>query len=105
MNKVFFWVDYSFEAGCDYLPGRYEMYLFLTDDEKAELEDVALANEEQVNNWDSDWTGHEELYDRINLTAPDILHSLLEQYNPAMAEIPCEVFWELKASESAAYHE
>lgn len=42
MNKVFFLADYSFEAGGDSLLGRYEMYLFLTDEKKAELDDMAL---------------------------------------------------------------
>lgn len=96
MNKVLFNVDYSFEAGGDNLPGRYEIFFYLTDEEKAELEEVALDNDDLVNNWNTDWTGHDELYDRINSAAPGILRSLLEQYNPPMAELFCGVFWELK---------
>lgn len=96
MNKVLFNVDYCFEVGGDNLPGRYEMFLYLTDEEKAELEEVAQAINGQANNWNSDWTGHEVLYDRINSAAPGILRSLLEQYEPPMADLLCEVFWELK---------
>lgn len=49
MNKVLFNIDYSFGAGGDELyggnlPGRYEMLFYLTDEEKAELEEVALTH-------------------------------------------------------------
>lgn len=97
MKKVDFYVDYCFEAGIDdygcNLSGRYEFWLNLSDEEYQELHQVC-SDQEQVNSWSTDWSSHDELYKKIDVTAYNVLTDLLKQYSPEFAP-PINVLWEL----------
>jgi len=95
MKKVEFYIDCFFEAGGDQLPGRYSWYLDFTEEEYEELVDVSGMNSCKANNWNCEWTGHEELFKRIDAMAPYVLNDLLVRINSDMANLFLDAYWEL----------
>lgn len=71
-------------------------------DEHEELYQVWFANNSQLNSWDSDWKGHGELFERINVPAYHALNELLKKNEPEFAD-PLDVYWELSKETADAF--
>lgn len=115
MKKAKFYVDYCFEAGSfegiseedDLVCGgnlsqRYWFELELTEDEFEELYQVWFDNNSELNNWDSDWQGHDALYKRIDGIGIHALNELLKQYAPEFVN-PVNVYWEISKETEDAF--
>ena len=98
MEKVMFYVDFCFEAGDDEFPpnlrGRYKFGIELSIEEYDELYQVWDEQDNELNSWNSERKGHEELFNKIDGNAAYALNQLLAKYEPNMVN-PIEVLWEL----------
>lgn len=102
MKKATFYVDHCYEAGSDEygrnLSGRYRFDLTLTDNEYEELYKVWESHDEELNSWHTDWTGHEEWFNRINDAAIYAFQKLLQENEPEKVPLmvpSLDVLWEL----------
>ena len=102
MKEAIFYVDHCFVAGGDevdcHLSGRYRFGLPLTDEEYEELYEIWESHEEELNNRFTDWTGHDDWFDRINGAAMYAFQKVLEDNEPEIAPLmvpSLDVLWEL----------
>lgn len=102
IKKVTFYVDHCFAAGCDEysrnLNGRYRFDLTLSDSEYEDLYEVWESHAEELNNWDTDWTGHEEWFCRINRAAIYAFQKVVEEHEPEKGPLmvpSLDTLWEL----------
>lgn len=98
MKRATFYVDYCYDGSSDEygcrLSGRYRFDMSLSDDEYEELYNVWWSLDEELNNWHTDWTGHEDWYDRIDGAATYALLKLMKEQEPDLYP-PLDVLWEL----------
>ena len=101
MKQATFYVDYLYEADeyDHHLTGRYRFDMTLSDQEYEELYKIWESHNEELNNWETDWTGQEEWFDRINDAATYVLFELMKKHEPDLYP-PLDVLWEL-SSETA----
>ena len=94
MKRAKFWVDHCFEAGDAGVCHRYWFYVELTDDEFEELYQVWFSNNSELNSWDTNWQGHDELFEKLNVTAYHALNDMLKKNEPDFAD-PLDAYWEI----------
>ena len=94
MKNAKFWVDFALEAGDANVCHRYWLEIELEDEAYEELYQVWFDNGSRLNSWDSKWTRHDELFDRINVTAYKVLNKLLKENEPEYSN-PLDVYWEI----------
>ena len=101
MQKVKFYVDYSFEGGEGFygesLSGRYWFFVEVSDDEFEELYECWDSNDCRLDNWTTDWTGHDALYKKINDPAWSALNQLVKENEPGFPLPLVDAWWELSA--------
>ena len=102
MQRATFYVDYCYEAGSDEygcnLSGQYRFDLTLNDSEYEDLYNVWEGHDEELNNWQTDWTSREDWFDRINGAAIYAFQKALEKYEPEKVPFmtpSLDVLWEL----------
>ena len=66
----------------------------LTDDKFEELYQVWFSNNSELNSWDTDWQGHDKLFERLNVTAYHALNDMLKKNEPDFAD-PLDAYWEI----------
>lgn len=107
MKQATFYVDYLYEADeYDYhLTGRYRFDMTLSDQEYEELYKIWESHDEELNNWETDWTGQEEWFDRINDVAIYALKKLLKEKEPEIFKVmsSMDVLWELSQETANAF--
>lgn len=107
MKKAKFWVDWLFEAGSfesgsgGNICHRYSFDVELTDDEFEELYQV-WYDKNGLNNWDTDWQGHDALYEKLNPIAYRALNDLLKQHEPDIADT-LDAYWEISQETIEAF--
>lgn len=90
MKKVKFYVDYCFEADTELLSKRY---WFSTELDEQEYEELKVVHKERcdefgdLNSWNSDWTGHDSLYDKILANARFSLREILLESKRELADL------------------
>lgn len=94
MKKAAFYVDYCFEAGDAGLCHRYWFEIELSNEEFEELYQIWFDHNCELNSWDTDWDGHDALFQKINDAAIYVFKKLLEKHEPEMTP-PLDVLWEL----------
>ena len=100
MNKTKFYVDYCFEAGSfengsgGNVCQRYWFEMVLTEKEFEELYQVWFSNNCKLNNWDTNWEGHDVLFQKLNEAAYHALNDLLKEHEPDFAD-PINAHWEI----------
>ena len=94
MKKAKFWVDIALEAGDVDVCHIYSFEIEMPDEEYEELYQVWFSNNSDLNSWRSNWDGHYELFDKLNVTAYHALNDLLKKHDPKFVD-PVEVFWSL----------
>ena len=102
MKKAKFWVDWLLEAGDANVCHRYWFEIELSNDDYEELYQVWFDNDCQLSSWGSEWKGHDELFERINVPAYHALNDLLKKNEPDFAD-PLDVFWEISEETADAF--
>lgn len=102
MEKAKFWVDWCLEAGDANVCHRYWFEIDLSDEEYEELYQVWFDNNSELNNWGSNWDGHDVLFEKLNGAAIHSSCELLKQNEPEFAE-PLDVFWEISKETADAF--
>ena len=102
MNKAKFWVDWLLEAGEANVCHRYGFEMKLSDQEYEELYQVWFDNDSHLNSWESNWDGHDELFDKINIAAHHSLNDLLKENEPEFVD-PVDAFWEISEETEDAF--
>ena len=101
MKKAKFWVDRLLEAGEESVCQRFWFEMGLSDQEYEELYQVWFDNGCRLNSWESEWKGHHDLFEKINVTAYHSLNDMLKKNEPDFAD-PIDVYWEIsKETEDA----
>ncbi len=100
--KTTFYYDYCFEGGGEdsypNLSGRYSFWMNLDETQVKELGVVYDNNDGFVDNWGTDWTGHEDLFNLIEETAIRLFNSIDDQWLNRLKPFG-EVYWELFSKE------
>lgn len=98
MKKAKFYVDFYFEDPGDEtggsLSGRYGFGIELIDEEYEELYQIWFGQNCELNNWSTEWEGHNKLFLKIDKAATYALNQLLADENPVYQN-PLDVWWEL----------
>jgi len=102
MNKAKFWVDWLLEAGDANVCHRYWFEIELTDEIFEELYRVWFDNGSHLNSWDANWNGHNELFEKINVSAINALNDLVKKNEPDSAD-PINVYWEISKETEDAF--
>lgn len=102
MKKAKFFVDYCFEAGVEHICHRYWFEIEMTEDEFEKLYQVWFDNDCELNSWDSDWQGYDEMYNRIDSAAVYALNQMLAKEEPDFVN-PVEVLWEISKETCNAF--
>ena len=89
-----FWVANAMEAGDGGVVHRYWFNIELSDTEYEELYQVWFNNHSDLNNWDSDWEGHDALFDKIDDAVRYALYDLMEKNEPELGG-PADTLWEI----------
>lgn len=108
MQRATFYVDYCYEAGSDEygknLTGRYGFLIDFPDKIYEELHQVWYDNDCDLNNWDSNWDGHDTLYNTITQIATEMLNKTMEEEWPEILPISSwQVLWELSKETTDAF--
>ena len=103
MNKAKFWVDYLMEVGDAGVCHRYWFTVDLTDEEFEELYQVWFSNNSELNSWDTNWNGHDELFEKLNVTAYHALNDMLKKNEPDFAD-PLDAYWEISEETEDAFY-
>ena len=101
-KKAKFWVDWLLEAGEANVCHRYWFEIELEDGFYEELYQVWFDNESHLNNWESKWDGHEELFEKIHIQAINALNYLVKQNEPDFAN-PIDLYWEISKETEDAF--
>ena len=102
MKKAKFWVDWLLEAGEENVCHRYGFGVELSDEEYEELYQVWFGNNSQLNSWESDWKGHEAIFDELNDAAYNALNCMLKENEPEFYN-PVEIFWEISEETAKSF--
>ena len=108
MNKAKFYVNTCFEAGSfengsgGHVTKQYWFEKDLTDEAFEELYQVWFGNNSELNNWDTNWEGHEALLENLNASAVRVLNELQKEHDPAFAD-PIDVYWEISKETEDAF--
>lgn len=102
MEKAKFWVDFALEAGDGGVCKRCGFEVEFTDEKYEELYQVWFDNKCELNNWDCNWDGHEELLDELNGIAYHCLNEWLKKYDPALVD-PLDAYWEISEETEKAF--
>lgn len=108
MKTAKFYVDWLFEAGSfdngygGNVCHRYWFESKLSDEEFEELYQVWFANNSELNSWDTDWTDHEDLFNKINSNASYALNELLKKHEPELGG-PADILWEISQETQDAF--
>ena len=94
MKKAKFWVDMALTAGDDGVCHRYWFEIELSDQDYEELYQVWFDNRSSLNNWESNWDGHDGLFENIDSVAYHALNNLLKENEPELAD-PVDMYWEI----------
>ena len=108
MQRATFYVDFCFEAGSDEngknLAGQYRFWIDFPDEIYEELYQVWFDNNCELNSWDSNWEGHDKLFNTINHVATKILSENMEKDCPEILPLSSwEVLWELSKETADAF--
>lgn len=102
MEIARFYVDFCFEAGDAGICHRYWFDIELSSEEFEELYQVWFDQNCELNNWDTDWDGHDALFQKINDAAIYVFNKCLEKENPVYQN-PLDVLWELSPETKDAF--
>jgi len=94
MKKAKFWVALGLEVGEENVTDRYWFEIELSDQEYEELYQVWFDNNCNLTSWESDWDGHDKLFEKIDNIAYYALNDLLKKHEPEFVD-PVEFFWEI----------
>lgn len=98
MKKGEFYVDFCFEDPGDEtggnLSGRYGFGIEMTDEEYEELYQIWFEQDCELNNWSTEWDGHNKLFQKIDQAAIYALNRLLVDEDPVYQN-PLDVWWQL----------
>lgn len=106
MEIAKFYVDFCFEAGNEdsgaNISERYWFQIELPDSEYEELYQIWFDQNCELNSWDTDWDGHDALFQKINDAAIYALNKCLEKEDPVYRN-PLDVLWELSQETKDAF--
>lgn len=100
MNTSFY-VDFCFEdspedGGWGSLSKRYSFWIDLPNEKYEELYQVWYDNSGHLNSWNTNWAGHDELYDTISHVATEMLNKIMQKEHPEMGTFSqYDTLWEL----------
>lgn len=94
MKKAKFWIDWLLEAGEANVCHRYWLEIELEDESFEELYQVWFDNGSRLNSWESNWDGHDKLFERINVSVYHALNNQLKKHDSDFAD-PLDVYWEI----------
>ena len=97
MQRATFYVDYCYEAeDGGHLSGRYDFWIDFPDETYEELYQVWYAQNQELNNWSTDWEGHDKLYNTINQIATEMLNKIVQEKMPELGTFSqYDTLWEL----------
>ena len=102
MKKAKFWVDYCMEAGEESVCHRYGFGIDMSDKDYEELYQVWYNNNCELNSWNSDWQGHDKLFENLNVTAYNALNDMLKKSEPDFVN-PVDAYWEISKETEEAF--
>lgn len=106
MKRATFYVDYLYEAD-EYnyqLTGRYRFWIDMPDEIYEELYQVWYDNNCDLNSWDTNWDGHDKLFNTINRIATEMLNKTMEEEDPELGTFSqYDTLWELSKETTDAF--
>ena len=102
MKNAKFWVDLALEAVDANVLHRYGFGIEMSDEDYEELYQVWFDNNCRLNSWESDWEGHDELFDKLNVTAYHALNDMLKENEPNYID-PLDAYWEISKETEDAF--
>ena len=108
MQRATFYVDYCYEAGSDEygknLTGQYQFWIDFPDEIYEELYQVWFDNDGDLNSWDTNWEGHDKLYNTITQVATEMLNKVMQERNPELGPFSSyDTLWELSKETADAF--
>jgi hypothetical protein len=102
MHKVKFWIDFVLTPDDSSVEQWFWFSVEMPDDEYEKLYQVWYDNNCTLNSWESDWKGHEDMFDKLNSAAYHALNELLKEQRPEFAD-PIDVYWEISQETEKAF--
>lgn len=109
MKRATFYVDLCFEddpqyGGCGSVSDRFPFWIDLPEESYEELYKVWYDNDGHLNNWNTNWDGHDKLFDAINQIATEMLNKRLEKEMPELGTFSkYDTLWELSRETANAF--
>lgn len=109
MKRATFYVSFYFEddpehGGWGSLDDQYYFWIDLTDELYEELYQVWYDNDGHLNNWNTNWDGHDELYDTITDIATESFNNIMQRVHPEMGTFSqYDTLWELSKETKDAF--
>lgn len=105
MQRATFYVDFCFEAEeGGHLSGRYNFWIDFSDETFEELYQVWYAQNQELNNWSTDWEGHDKLYNTINQIATKMLNKIIQEKMSELGNFTqYDTLWELSKETADAF--
>lgn len=97
MQRATFYVDFCFEdEDGGHLSGRYNFWIDFTDETYEELYQVWYAQNQELNNWSTNWDGHDKLCNTIWQVATEMLNKTVQKSMPELGAFThYDTLWEL----------
>ena len=104
MKHATFYVGICHDGDSGHLSERYQFYVDFPDEIYEELYQVWYDNDCDLNSWDTNWDGHDKLYNTINQIAMEVLSKTMEKEWPEILPLSSwEVLWELSKETADAF--
>lgn len=109
MKRATFFVNCCYEDDPEYgswgsLSELYQFWIDFPEETYEELYQVWYDNDGHLNSWNSNWEGHDKLYDTISQIATEMLNRIVQEKMPELGSFSqYDTLWELSKETADAF--